>query len=255
MSDDNSNVTDKASEIAKNIWLAGLGAYGKAFDEAQDRLDKLDKASKEPPRLFKDLVKKGEQLEDEVREQLSSMRKSRTSSVERYDPRTNTWTDLPPMGAVRSDASAVAYHGKIYVIGGFTGNDVLNSVEIYDPELNQWNYGPPLNTQRSGVKAIVFQDQIFAVGGFSGAARLNSVECLHSSFSRQSWENMPSMLKTRSNFGICCIDDKILVMGGYDGQGVTDRVESYDTKIRLWTQEASLKEKKSALVAVTLSGN
>ena len=79
MSDDNSNVTDKASEIAKNIWLAGLGAYGKAFDEAQDR---LDKASKEPPRLFKDLVKKGEQLEDEVRESLSSIRKSRTSSVE-----------------------------------------------------------------------------------------------------------------------------------------------------------------------------
>ena len=79
MSDDNSNVTDKASEIAKNIWLAGLGAYGKAFDEAQDR---LDKASKEPPRLFKDLVRKGEELEDEVRESLSSMRKSRTSSVE-----------------------------------------------------------------------------------------------------------------------------------------------------------------------------
>jgi hypothetical protein len=79
MSDDNSNVTDKASEIAKNIWLAGLGAYGKAFDEAQGR---IDRASKEPPRLFKDLVKKGEQLEDEVRESLSSIRKSRTSSVE-----------------------------------------------------------------------------------------------------------------------------------------------------------------------------
>ena len=33
-------MADKASEIAKNIWLAGLGAYGKAFDEAQGRLDK-----------------------------------------------------------------------------------------------------------------------------------------------------------------------------------------------------------------------
>ena len=79
MSDDKSNVSDKASEIAKNIWLAGLGAYGKAFDEAQDR---LDKASKEPPRLFKDLVKKGEELEDEVRGSLATIRKSRTSSVE-----------------------------------------------------------------------------------------------------------------------------------------------------------------------------
>jgi hypothetical protein len=79
MSDDKSNVADKASEIAKNIWLAGLGAYGKAFDEAQDR---IDKAAKEPPRLFKDLVAKGEELEDEVRESLSTIRKSHTSSVE-----------------------------------------------------------------------------------------------------------------------------------------------------------------------------
>jgi polyhydroxyalkanoate synthesis regulator phasin len=79
MSEDKPKVSDKASEIAKNIWLAGLGAYGKAFDEAQGR---LDKAAKEPPRLFKDLVEKGTQLEDEVRDSLSNIRKSSTSSVE-----------------------------------------------------------------------------------------------------------------------------------------------------------------------------
>ncbi len=79
MADDKGNVSDKASEIAKNIWLAGLGAYGKAFDEAQGR---LDRASKEPPRLFKDLVKKGERLEDEVRDSLANMRKTSTNSVE-----------------------------------------------------------------------------------------------------------------------------------------------------------------------------
>jgi hypothetical protein len=32
MSDEKSKVTDKASEIAKNIWLAGVGAYGKAVE-------------------------------------------------------------------------------------------------------------------------------------------------------------------------------------------------------------------------------
>ena len=79
MSDDNSNVSDKASEIAKNIWLAGLGAYGKAFDEAHDRLDKV---SKEPERLFRDLVEKGSKLEDEVKDSLSNIRKSSASSVE-----------------------------------------------------------------------------------------------------------------------------------------------------------------------------
>ena len=79
MSDDKPKVSDKASEIAKNIWLAGLGAYGKAFDDAQGR---LDKATREPPRLFKELVEKGSQIEDEVRDSLSNIRKTSADSVE-----------------------------------------------------------------------------------------------------------------------------------------------------------------------------
>ena len=77
MSDDKSKVTDKASEIAKNIWLAGVGAYGKAVDEAQDR---LEKAGVETPKLFKELVKAGAALEDEARETLGGS--SARSSVE-----------------------------------------------------------------------------------------------------------------------------------------------------------------------------
>jgi hypothetical protein len=79
MSDEKTKVSDKASEIAKNIWLAGLGAYGKAVDDAQDR---IDKAAKEPPRLFRELVEKGSKIEDEVRDSLSNIRKSGTETVE-----------------------------------------------------------------------------------------------------------------------------------------------------------------------------
>ena len=50
MSDEKSKVTDKASEIAKNIWLAGVGAYGKAVDEAQGR---MERERLEPPKLFR----------------------------------------------------------------------------------------------------------------------------------------------------------------------------------------------------------
>lgn len=63
MSDEKSKVTDKASEIAKNIWLAGVGAYGKAVEEAQGRLEK----AMEPPKLFRDLVKAGTALEEDAR--------------------------------------------------------------------------------------------------------------------------------------------------------------------------------------------
>lgn len=74
MSDDK-KVTDKAGEIAKNIWLAGVGAYGRAVDEAQSN---LKKATPQPPKLFRDLVKAGSQLEEEA----SEARAAALSSVE-----------------------------------------------------------------------------------------------------------------------------------------------------------------------------
>src|SRR5210317_2482249 len=81
MSDEKSKVSDKASEIAKNIWLAGVGAYGKAVEDAQGRLEK----AMEPPKLFRDLVKAGTALEDDAREALESTAAARSSVEERIN--------------------------------------------------------------------------------------------------------------------------------------------------------------------------
>ena len=61
------DVSSQAGELAKSIWLAGLGAYGRAYDEAQEV---YEKASKDSPRLFKELVDKGNKLEVQAREKL-----------------------------------------------------------------------------------------------------------------------------------------------------------------------------------------
>ena len=79
MSDEKNKVTDKAGEIAKNIWLAGVGAYGKAVEDAQGRLEK----AMEPPKLFKDLVKAGAALEEDAREALESTSGARQSVEDR----------------------------------------------------------------------------------------------------------------------------------------------------------------------------
>ena len=58
--------TEKSGDFAKNVWLAGLGAYGKAFDAAAE---KYSSASKDAPKLFNELVEKGAELEQQTREQ------------------------------------------------------------------------------------------------------------------------------------------------------------------------------------------
>jgi len=80
MSDDKNKMSDKASEIARNIWLAGVGAYGRAVDEAQGR---LERAGVEPPKLFRDLVQAGAALEDEAQQAMQAGQQARQSVEER----------------------------------------------------------------------------------------------------------------------------------------------------------------------------
>ncbi|MEM1187354.1 MAG: phasin family protein [Pseudomonadota bacterium] len=103
-------VTDKAGEIAKNIWLAGVGAYGRAVDEAQGR---LEKAGVEPPKLFRDLVKAGAALEEEARDAIEAGQAARNSVEDRINRvRENFNLQRPARGE-----DLLALHEKIDRLG------------------------------------------------------------------------------------------------------------------------------------------
>lgn len=51
------------ADTARKIWLAGIGAYGKAFTDAQESLAKM---GGDTSRVFDELVAKGEKIEDTV---------------------------------------------------------------------------------------------------------------------------------------------------------------------------------------------
>ena len=58
---------DKTEELARKIWLAGLGAYGQGLDNVQDGYDKMNEQTR---RKFDDLVGRGEKIEAEAKEKL-----------------------------------------------------------------------------------------------------------------------------------------------------------------------------------------
>ena len=66
---------NEAEEMARKIWLAGLGAYGKSVEEAQGRYEKL---SEEANKMCDELVTKGETLEEDAKSKF----KSTTNDVE-----------------------------------------------------------------------------------------------------------------------------------------------------------------------------
>lgn len=56
----------------------------------------------------------------------------------RYDPTTDTWTNVTIMSTGR-DAMGVAFMGdRLLVVGGYDGQSYLSLVEAYDPLNNEW---------------------------------------------------------------------------------------------------------------------
>ncbi|MFT5707255.1 MAG: hypothetical protein ACI9ES_001546 [Oceanospirillaceae bacterium] len=56
---------EMAEGLARKIWLAGLGIYGKSFEEIQNRFEKING---ERARLFKEFVSKGEDFSADTSE-------------------------------------------------------------------------------------------------------------------------------------------------------------------------------------------
>ncbi|GCB75510.1 hypothetical protein scyTo_0020922, partial [Scyliorhinus torazame] len=74
--------------------------------------------------------------------------------VERYDPKTDTWTSVAPM-SVSKDAVGVCLLGdRLYAVGGYDGQSYLNSVEAYDPQTNEWMQVAPLCLGRAGACVV-----------------------------------------------------------------------------------------------------
>lgn len=59
----------QTKDMAQKIWLAGLGAYGRAYSEAAENAKKLNSGTSE---LFEDLVERGTEIDGEMKARFAS---------------------------------------------------------------------------------------------------------------------------------------------------------------------------------------
>ena len=86
------------------------------------------------------------------------------STVEVYDPETDTWEQKTDMPGPRFGAAAANVKQKIYVIGGAVGYDAQSAVEVYDPTSDTWSTGTSLPEPRVG-SASTINGKIYYTGG------------------------------------------------------------------------------------------
>jgi N-acetylneuraminic acid mutarotase len=90
-----------------------------------------------------------------------------SNANEVYDPLTDTWETREPMPTNRSNLEANVVNGKIYLIGGRTGDQystvALN--EVYDPATNSWITKEPMPYPVVAYASAVVDGKIYVIGG------------------------------------------------------------------------------------------
>jgi len=198
---------------------------------------------------------------------------SALSTVEAYDPETDTWTPVASMSTPRSRlAAATGLDGRIYAIGG-QGLSDLATVEAYDPITDTWSTVAPVQGEcwegqpcRSGHAAATGADgRIYAIGGFgffspriSMAVGTASVEAYDPT--TDAWSFVASV----PHFGVGRYllaaatgpDDRIYGIGGAvtDADGFElpySAVSAYDSITDTWSGVSPLSSPRFDLAAAT----
>lgn len=159
---------------------------------------------------------------------------SPTSFVETYDNRADRW-----LVSKDTDVVARAYHGmctfqgKIYLVGGFDGNEYFNTVRCFDPSTHTWSDCACMYYSRCYVSVVLCDGKIYAMGGYNGRIRMNSAERYDPL--RNQWELIPSMQKQRSDASAAVLHHKIYIVGGFNGHEVMNSAEMFDPLTNQWS--------------------
>ena len=142
------------------------------------------------------------------------------------------WATAAAMPLGVNHAGAVALDGKVYAVGGQTGNDDAMTpqavVQMYDPATNAWTAVAPLPAARSSLvaSAFVMNGRLLVVGGESrhGVA---AADCFAYTPAVNAWVRLTSLPTAQLNAAADVINGKLYVTSGgntdltYQGTPVT----------------------------------
>ena len=142
------------------------------------------------------------------------------SSVERYDPSTNTWEAVAPMSIARYTLGVASLDGKLFAVGGRTDvfveqdddddddgededyNQRVDLVERYDPTTNAWEVMAPMGMKR-GVTVDIIDGKLYAFSDTDSDDYPSKAE--RYDLASNVWEPMATMSTRRSHIRVASL--------------------------------------------------
>jgi len=140
-----------------------------------------------------------------------------TDILEIYDPRQDSWREGAPLPKEISAYAMADFEGKLYLFGGWDGENSLTDVYVYDPEENAWGVGTPMAMARQHAGAIALADKIVVLGGRNGEEILNEANIYFASrdlIGENPWEEFVQLPEELHEFGLANTSDSIFLFGG-----------------------------------------
>jgi len=147
------------------------------------------------------------------------------SSVEMYDPKTDTWERKSDMPTARSGVSVSVVDGNIYAIGGSQIKTIqvprgskyeskeLATVEMYDPVTDTWTQKTDMPTPRKTMTCVV-DGKIYAIGGWlttQEKPHLKTVGVYDPA--TDTWTKAQSLNRARCSAAISVVNGEIYAIG------------------------------------------
>ncbi|XP_055387024.1 actin-binding protein IPP [Condylostylus longicornis] len=132
-------------------------------------------------------------------------------TVAKYDIFRREWTETA-MEIGRILPGVAALNGKIYVVGGEKGSQILANGEVYDPQNDTWQAISPMIVPRCEFGLCTMGGQLYAVGGWIGDDIGGSIESYDPI--KDTWTMVDSLPEPRFSMGVVCFEGLIYVVGG-----------------------------------------
>ena len=135
------------------------------------------------------------------------------TTLEVYDPSSDSWSTLAPMPTARSSPGAAVIGGRLYVAGGFDGGPSLTTLEAYDPGSDSWDDTlAPMPAGRGNPAVAAFGGQLFVFGGDSGGSGTTTVYVYDPS--TDTWATKPAAIPAPMNGAAAAVIGNLIYLVG-----------------------------------------
>jgi N-acetylneuraminic acid mutarotase len=180
-----------------------------------------------------------------------------TAATERYDIVRDRWTRVANMPMALNHAAAVAYRGRVYVLGGYSSptglDDEVATFYRYDPRRDRWRRLPSMPTARGALAVGVLGNRLYAAGG-AGQGRVHAELEIYD-FKHRRWSRGPAMAVARDHLAGAVAGGRFYALAGRArGHGNYDVVEAYNPRTHRWRTLPPMQKPRGGIGAATVRG-